>query len=133
MIMMNFDHFPQALEKALITWRGKRTRERLSVSINEFARFLGFSRPIVSQWLNNDKRPSKGTADQILPKLIDLLGEETYDLLEIPRPDPDLQALSRIWPHLSEENRHTLREQGEKYVTENERPSAQSRPVEKTA
>uniref|UniRef100_A0A6H1ZD65 Uncharacterized protein n=1 Tax=viral metagenome TaxID=1070528 RepID=A0A6H1ZD65_9ZZZZ len=120
MIMMNLDHYSQALEKALIIWRGNRTRKRLPVSINEFARFLEFSRPIVSQWLNNDKHPSKGTVDLILPKLEELLGEEIYELLEIPRPDPDLQTLSRLWPRLSEETRHAIREQAEKYVTNKE-------------
>jgi hypothetical protein len=132
MINMNLKQFTYALEKALIEWRTRQTIDRESVSLNVFASHLGFSRPIISQWLDNDKLPSKGTAEIILPKLIELVGDEIYDILEMPRPDPDLKTLTRIWPHLSEEARHTLREEGERYITENEQPSARSLPMEKT-
>lgn len=130
---MEYSKLPAVLEKALIEWRGQQTRKRLSTSLNSFADYLGYSRPIVSLWLDGDRRPTQENAEILLPKLVELIGDEAYDAFGIPRPDPDLQILTRIWPHLSEEARHTLRQQGEKYVTENEQSSAQSRTLEKTA
>lgn len=47
-------------------------------------------------------------------------GMEIYDVLEIPRPDPDLHYLQTIWDDLTPEKRHSLRDKAEQYLTEDE-------------
>jgi transcriptional regulator with XRE-family HTH domain len=129
---MNSANIPQALEKALIEWRTRQTRQRKSVSLNEFAAYLGYSRPIVSQWINRDKSPSRGTVELLIPKLVELLGNEAYEILELPIPNPDFQRLSRIWSLIPEEKQHELADQGERFVTENDTAKKSTRPVHKT-
>ena len=47
------------------------------------------------------------------------MGDDIFDILEIPRPDPDLKIVSYLWPTLSEEMRRTIREQVEQYTAQN--------------
>jgi hypothetical protein len=112
-------------------------RETRKSSITAFAKYLSkqnpygveFSQQLVSGWLNGDFSPSAKYA----PALASIMGDRIYIELGLDRPDPDLQTLSRLWPRLPEETRHAIREQAEKYVTENAQPSEQLKPVEKTA
>ena len=129
---MNSANIPLAHEKALIEWRTLQTRQRKSVSLNEFAAFLGYSRPIVNQWLNRDKSPSRGTVELLIPKLVELLGNEAYEILELPKPNPDFQRLSRIWSLIPEEKQHELADQGERFATKNDTAKKSTRPVPKT-
>lgn len=117
--------FPEWLEQYFLNWQAKQGKR---TNLNEFAAFLGFSRPTISMWMNGSRTPSFETIEQLSLKV----GPEIFDVMDLPRPDPDLQTLIHIWPHISEEARRVLREQGEQFADENERPSAQSRSVEKT-
>jgi len=90
---------------------------------------IKFSQQIVSGWMNGQFKASEKYA----LALADLTNDEIYDVLDIPRPDADLQMLVRLWPRLDEDARRKLRVQGEKYADDNKQPSGQSRPVEKAA
>lgn len=57
---------------------------------------------------------------------------EAYDILELPKPDPDFTRLSRIWSHIPEQKRQELADQGERMATENDKPRKTTRPVHKT-
>jgi transcriptional regulator with XRE-family HTH domain len=115
---MDLSRFTDLLEKAFLEFRIRQTRQRLSVSLNSFAGFLDFSPPIVNQWLNGSRLPTQGNVERIIPKLVDLLELEVFDVLGLPRPDPDLQRLNQIWPRLSKEDRHALADQAERFATE---------------
>lgn len=78
---------------ALISWRKSQTQKRETVSLNAFAKFLGVSRPAVSQWLNNDRIPEMESLIQIAPRLEELIGPNVYDLLGLARIDPQLDEL----------------------------------------
>ena len=108
------------LENALISWRTKQTRERKNVSLNSFSEYLGVSRPLLSMWLLGKRSVSHEYKIKIALPIANLIGPEIYKLLDVQSPDPDLQALSHLWPCLSEETRHAIREQAEKYVTNKE-------------
>jgi hypothetical protein len=116
---MDFSRFSILLEKAFLEYRIRQTRHRLSVSLNSFATYLDFSPPIVNLWLTGNRLPTQGNVERIIPKLVELLDVEVYDLLGLPRPDPDLQRLSRVWTLIPKEFRHELADQGEKYAAEN--------------
>ena len=123
---MQKNNFPELLLQHFLNWQAKQGKR---ANLNKFASYLGYSRPTISMWLNGTRSPGLDAVEN----LANYIGPEIYDVFDLPRPDPDLQTLSLLWPHLSEETRHAIREQAEKYVTENEHPPVQSRAMEETA
>jgi transcriptional regulator with XRE-family HTH domain len=126
--MMDLSRFTDLLERAFLEFRIRQTRQRLSVSLNSFANFLDFSPPIVNQWLSGNRLPTQGNVERIIPKLVELLDLEVYDVFGLPRPDPDLLRLSRVWPRISKEYRQALAEQAEKYAAEKESEPVPNQP-----
>lgn len=119
------NNFRQFLEMKFLDWQ-QRSGGRKTVL--EFAVWLGVSQQTVSSWWNNpDKKPQ---GDNIR-KLADKLGVEVYDVLGLPRPDPDLFYIQRVWDELTPEIRKALREKVEAYTIKNEQP--QNRPSRKRA
>jgi len=125
---MDLSRFTILLERAFLEYRIRQTRHRLSVSLNSFANYMDFSPPIVNLWLNGSRLPTQGNVERIIPKLVELLDLEVYDFLGLPRPDPDLQRLSQVWPRIPKEYRQELANQGEKYAAENGSDSAAIQP-----
>jgi transcriptional regulator with XRE-family HTH domain len=125
---MDLSRFTDLLERAFLEFRIRQTRQRLSVSLNSFASFLDFSPPIVNQWLNGTRLPSQGNVERIIPKLVELLDLEVYDVLGLPRPDQDLQRISQVWPLIKKEYRQVLAEQAEKFAAEKESDSVVNQP-----
>lgn len=113
MIKLLLMNFPNFLEKQYLTWQQNAGKRK---SLEEFAAYLGISQPLLSLWLNGHRRPGH----ENIELLTNLFGPEIYDALNLPRPDPDLQTLSRLWPSLPEQARHAIREQAEKYITQKE-------------
>jgi len=118
--------FSDFLEQQFLAWQQKAGKRK---SLEQFAAYLGVSQPLLSLWMSGRRKPGS----ENIGLLAELFGPEIYDALALPRPDPDLQTLSRLWPRLPEATRHAIREQAEKYVTQNEQSSPQSQSVEKTA
>jgi len=114
---------PRLLEQALAEWRKQETLKRGSTSLAQFAKYLGYSRPIVWLWISedNDRYPSKATIEKIAPKLADLLGLEVYDQLNLPRPDPLLEFIISKVDQLTDEQRQSMTDLLEKYIVENEK------------
>jgi transcriptional regulator with XRE-family HTH domain len=105
--------FRQFLEMKFLAWQqeigGRRT-------VLEFAEYLGVSQQTVSSWWNNTRQPQGENVRKVSEKL----GLEVYDVLGLPRPDPDLHYLQSQWDTLTAEERRALREQAEQYTTKNE-------------
>ena len=117
---MDLSGFPNLLDRAFLEYRIKQTRNRLSVSLNSFAYYLDFSPPIVNLWLNGSRLPSQGNVERIIPKLVELLDLEVYDVLGLPRPDLNLQRLTRVWSLIPTKFQQSMAEQAEKYAAEGE-------------
>lgn len=113
---MDLSRFTDLMDKAFLEFRIKQTRQRLSVSLNSFASFLDFSPPIVNQWLNGSRLPTENNVERMIPKLVEMLDLEVYDILGVPRPDTYYQQISEIWPNLSMEHRKSLTEMAERYM-----------------
>lgn len=95
--------------KKFVEWQASTgTRQTL----DSFAAYLGVSRSTLSKYMNGDSRPGN---IEFVEKISDKLGFEIYDLMEIPRPDPNLVYIIKSWPALSNEQRREIREQAEKY------------------
>jgi hypothetical protein len=122
---MDLSEFPTLLDKAFLEFRIRQTKERLSVSLNSFAGFLEFSPTIINLWLKGKKTPSESNMDRIIPKLVELIGSEVYDVLNLPRPDLDLKRLTDVWERIPETNRRILADLAEKYAVESEQNTAQ--------
>ena len=59
---------------------------------------------------------SQVTADRIADKL----GDEIYDLVDLPRPDPYLRRMTRIWHRVSESRKKYIVELAEKEAGKDE-------------
>jgi len=77
-------------------------------TLEDFADYLGISRPLLSFWINGKRVPNEENIEKISLRF----GNEIYDVLDLPRPNPYLQKLNRIWEFIPEE--------AEKYETQNE-------------
>jgi transcriptional regulator with XRE-family HTH domain len=84
------------------------------ISLDKFAEYVGVSRPLISYWL-------KGTIPSLenVQLLAQKFGPEVYDVLGLPRPNPYLQKINRIFERLSPEHQQRLAEEAEKYETQN--------------
>jgi transcriptional regulator with XRE-family HTH domain len=104
--------FPDWMTKVFLEWQTQQGKRK---TLEEFATYIGVSRPLVNMWMNGNQKPG---AENI--KLLgDLFGDEIYDALEIPRPNPYLQKLNRVWEFLPEEIQKKFFEEAEKYETQN--------------
>jgi len=67
--------FPDWMTKVFLEWQTQQGKRK---TLEEFATYIGVSRPLVNMWMNGNQKPG---ADNI--KLLgDLFGDEIYDALE---------------------------------------------------
>jgi transcriptional regulator with XRE-family HTH domain len=103
--------FSTLLERKFLQWQIE-IGERKSQA--EFAQLLGVSRSALTMWMNGTHLPDRESAG----KLANFLGTEIYDLLELPRPDPNLQKIKRVWENIPSDKQQKLAEIAERYETE---------------
>ena len=100
-------------------------RETRKNSVTAFANYLTrhnsygvkFSQQLVSGWLNGDYKPSEKYA----PALADIMGNDIYDILDLPHPDLFWKKLSAAWKWIPEEGQRVLSEQGVIYAEQNKK------------
>ena len=101
------------MTKQFVQWQAEQGTRK---TLEEFAAYVGVSRPLINMWMNGNQKPG---AENI--KLMgELFGSEIYDVLELPRPNPHLQKINRLWEFLPEEIQIKLAKETEKYETQNE-------------
>ena len=115
--------FPNYLTKKFLEWQ---TELGARKTLEDFADYLNVSRPLLSFWMNGKRIPNADNLENISA----ILGNEIYDALDLPRPNPHLQKINRLWEFLPEEIQIKLAKETEKYETQNElhrvqRPSKQ--------
>ncbi len=93
--------FPEFLEKKYLEWQLKEVGRK---TIIQFAAYIGVSQPILSMWMSGKKRP--GTENIRL--LAEIFGDEVYDSLSIPRPNPYLRLATENWEFMSEEKQKQI-------------------------
>jgi transcriptional regulator with XRE-family HTH domain len=101
--------FPDWINRQFVLWQADQGKRK---TIDEFASYIGISRPLLNMWMNGNRKP--GTNN--IKLLADLFGMEVYDVLDLPRPDPDLHYIQNNWIDLKPEHRKALRETAEKYL-----------------
>lgn len=103
--------FSKFLEFKYLEWQQKVGRK----TVKEFAAYIGVSTSTISTWWHENRIPE----GENIQKLASKLGIEVYDALDLPRPDPDLLYIQQNWQNLDPATRRALREQAEKYESEN--------------
>lgn len=106
-------NFPEFMEKKYLEWQLKEEGRR---TIVEFAKYLGISQPLLSQWLSGKKRPGANS----IQFLVELYGNEVYDALGKERPNPYLQVVNRHWEFLDEDTQKQIAEKVAGYETQND-------------
>jgi plasmid maintenance system antidote protein VapI len=107
------------LEGKYLAWRAN--QDRKNDSLSAFARYLKVSQPLIDALVNNRRmRVSQETADKIAAKL----GDEIYDLVDLPRPDPDLKYVEMHWEVISPDIKKSIRTIAERAVKKYESRSS---------
>lgn len=104
--------FSEWMTKQFLEWQTEQGKRK---TLEEFAGFVGVSRPLINMWMNGNQKPG---ADNI-NILAELFGNDIYDVLDLPRPNPYLQKLNRIWEFIPEEIQRKFSEEAEKYEAQN--------------
>ncbi len=107
---MKYRAFSGLLLRQMQQWesaQGKRA------TLQGYADHLQVSQPLLSIWLKGDTKPST----QKIELLATELGSEVYEVLGLPKPDPDLTRLNQIWPHIPEAMRRSIVKQAEQYLS----------------
>ena len=103
---------PEFLTQNYLDWQAAQGEIR---TLEEYAEHLGVNRSLLSFWMNGKRVPSEENIDKMSLKL----GNEIYDVLNIPRPNPYKQIVDRVWEFLPEEFQKRFSEEAEKYETKN--------------
>lgn len=104
--------FPEFLEQKYLQWQADLKKRK---TIEEFAAYVGVSRPLINMWMNGDRNPGA----ESLKLLSAVFGMEVYDAAGVPRPNAYLQKINQIFERLSPEHQRSLAEDAEKYFTTN--------------
>ena len=121
---MKYRAFAAFLLRQMQLWEGTQGRR---ATLEAFATHLGVSQPLLSIWLKGETKPSREKIELLAAKL----GTEVYEVLGLPKPDPDLTRLNQIWPHIPEAMRRSIVKQAEQYLsgTKNETQRHPRRPT----
>lgn len=114
-MMMPRHPFSVLLERKFLQWQidiGERKSQA------DFAKLIGVSRASLTMWMNGDHLPERDNVH----KVAKVLGNEVYDALGIPRPNPYLQKINQLFEHLSPEHQKKLAEDAERYEAKRKKP-----------
>ena len=118
--------FTTLLERKFLEWQLE-TGGRKSQA--EFAQYIGVKRGTLTMWLNGDHFPERDNVN----KLAKVLGDEVYDAMNLPRPNPYLQTINKVFERLSPEQQQKLAEMAERYeVKSNDTNSQRASKERKT-
>ncbi len=98
LLMNNFSNW---ITRKFVEWQAIEGKRK---TIEDFAAYLGTSRPLVNMWMNGNKKPGS----ENIKILAELFGNEIYDILEIPRPNPYLQVATKNWEFMPEEKQEQI-------------------------
>ncbi len=109
--LVKMQTLPEFLTKNFLGWQAAEGERK---TLEDFADYLDVNRSLLSYWMNGKRTPNRSACEKISAKL----GNEIYDIVGIPRPNPYLQKLNRIWEFIPEDIQRRFSEEAEKYETE---------------
>jgi transcriptional regulator with XRE-family HTH domain len=105
-------NFSEWITRQFLEWQ---TEQGIRKTVEEFASYVGVSRPLINMWMNGNQKPGK----ENINILAEIFGNEIYDVLDLPRPNPYLQIINRLWEFIPEDVQKKLSDEAEKYETQN--------------
>lgn len=117
-------NFPEYIEIKFLEWQKNMGKRK---NVEDFAAYIGVSQATLSQWMNGKRTPG----GENIRLLAEIFGNEVYDIFNLPRPNPYLQKINRVWEHVPENVQKRLAEEAEIYETENETTRVQKIPERK--
>lgn len=106
--------FPDWITRKFLDWQAQQGKRK---TVDDFAAYIGVSRPLLNQWMNgNIPRPGR----ENINRLAEIFGFEIYDVLELPRPNPLLHKISKIWERIPPDKQQQLAELAEKIEMKND-------------
>ena len=93
--------FNQWLEQQYLLWEMESGQRK---TLLQFSQYLEITNSLLSHYLNGSRKPSTPNLDKIAEKL----GDEAYDVLERPRPDPLLRRIIQNWGQMTEEQKDQI-------------------------
>lgn len=121
---MKYRAFASFMLRQMHQWENAQGRR---ATLQGFADHLQVSQPLLSIWLKGDTKPSTEKIGLLAARL----GSEVYEVLGLPKPDPDLTRLNQIWPNIPETMRRSIVKQAEQFVsgTKNETQRRRRNPT----
>lgn len=110
-IKMSQMTFPEYLEEQFVEWQRTQGKRK---TIEDFAIYLGVSRPLLNMWLNGNRKPGVNSLKLLSTKL----GMKIYDVLELPRPNPLHLYAERNWDKAPKKVQQELAKIISKYTDE---------------
>ena len=101
---IKMDTFPQWINRKFVEWQAHLGKRK---TIEEFAIYLGISRPLLNMWMNGNKKPGR----ENIKLLAETFGNDIYDIMGLPRPNPYLQIAIQNWEFISEEKQEQISRQ----------------------
>jgi transcriptional regulator with XRE-family HTH domain len=105
--------FSDWITKKYLNWQAEVGKRK---TIDDFAAYLGISRPLLNMWMNGDK-PRPGPAN--IKLLAELYGHEVYDAVGIPRPNPYLQIITEAFEDIPPDEQRKMAEDAQHYKAVN--------------
>src|SRR3990167_1834805 len=103
--------FTNWITRQFLEWQAKEGKRK---TIEEFATYLGISRPLLTMWMNGNKKPGK----ENIKILAETFGVEIFDVLGLERPNPIHFYVERNWDKAPEKVLKQIAEIISKYTTE---------------
>jgi transcriptional regulator with XRE-family HTH domain len=98
------DTFPQWVNRKFVEWQASLGKRK---TVEEFAIYLGVSRPLLNMWMNGNKKPGR----ENIKLLAETFGNDIYDVMGLPHPNPYLQVAINNWEFMSEEKQEQIARQ----------------------
>ncbi len=111
-LLQNMQTLPEFLTQSYLNWQAEQGEIK---TLEEYAEYLDVNRSLLSFWMNGKRVPNNDACEKISAKL----GNDIYDILGKPRPNPYLQIVNRVFEHLPIEMQKRFSEEAGKYETEN--------------
>lgn len=112
-IAHNMSEFSDWITRKFVEWQATQGRRK---TIEEFATFIGVSRPLVNMWMNANQKPGK----ENIKLLAKIFGVDVYDALNMDRPNPYLERANQSWEFIPEERQKQIAEEAEQYAAQNQ-------------
>lgn len=116
---MKISKVSEVLRLGLIEFRRLRTLDNERVSLRAYSQYLNIPHPTLISWLNGEHYPAYDKLLDIAQKLEAILGDQTYDLLGLDRPDRLLHELRADYDAVPKERRAEMLDMIQDWLKEN--------------